>query len=425
MSGRAQAHAAERALGGAEIIPLRPVGPLDPVEPAPVPEEHHLGDRLAAFIDGELDHESRDRVQAHLATCPDCLEEADEHRRLKALLGGGAAPALSLAFTDRLLAIASGAPGEHDGGDDADGGSAGRSARRGERSERSANRPPRERGNLRGVDRGDRGEGAIRSLAGRSPARTQDQARARSTAASAGAGAGTGGGLAGAFGSGGLGRGSFGRSSLLGSGSLLGAGRFGSGALGADRPLRGVDPRAERDSGADPAVSDHDDEPPLAAAASPGDAAGDAAGGAGDGRGAHGGPEGRAERSARPASGPAVQPPPAWGRRFAFVAAGAFSVAAVALSGALSGVGVGPTPTRTTVDEPYGNVSNVSPVADTRGEVQAGLLGPGPSGSGVQGGASAQASYGAPTVVEAPLQSPTPRTALPVGVPRTAATGGR
>ncbi|WP_033820756.1 zf-HC2 domain-containing protein, partial [Kitasatospora sp. MBT63] len=47
--------------------------PVRPVEPAA--DEHHLGDRLSAYLDGELGHDSRERVQAHLATCPQCLAE--------------------------------------------------------------------------------------------------------------------------------------------------------------------------------------------------------------------------------------------------------------------------------------------------------------------------------------------------------------
>ncbi|MGE7383347.1 zf-HC2 domain-containing protein, partial [Serratia bockelmannii] len=33
------------------------------------PAEQHLGDRLAALVDGELKHDARERVLAHLATC--------------------------------------------------------------------------------------------------------------------------------------------------------------------------------------------------------------------------------------------------------------------------------------------------------------------------------------------------------------------
>ena len=35
----------------------------------PAPCEQHLGDRLAALVDGELGHDARERVLAHLATC--------------------------------------------------------------------------------------------------------------------------------------------------------------------------------------------------------------------------------------------------------------------------------------------------------------------------------------------------------------------
>lgn len=43
----------------------------------------HLGERLTAFVDGELGHGDRDRVLAHLAGCPDCRAEADALRGLK------------------------------------------------------------------------------------------------------------------------------------------------------------------------------------------------------------------------------------------------------------------------------------------------------------------------------------------------------
>jgi hypothetical protein len=43
----------------------------------------HLGERLTAFVDGELSHAERDRVLAHLAVCPHCRAEADKLRGLK------------------------------------------------------------------------------------------------------------------------------------------------------------------------------------------------------------------------------------------------------------------------------------------------------------------------------------------------------
>ncbi|MEU2869245.1 zf-HC2 domain-containing protein [Streptomyces olivoreticuli] len=66
------------------------------------PAEHHLGDRLAALVDGELGHDSRERVLAHLATCWKCKAEADAQRRLKSVFAEAAAPPLSDALLARL-----------------------------------------------------------------------------------------------------------------------------------------------------------------------------------------------------------------------------------------------------------------------------------------------------------------------------------
>ncbi|MGW6062937.1 anti-sigma factor family protein [Streptomyces sp. NPDC055189] len=54
--------------------------------------EQHLGDRLAALVDGELGHDARERVLAHLATCPKCKTEADAQRRLKSVFAEAAPP---------------------------------------------------------------------------------------------------------------------------------------------------------------------------------------------------------------------------------------------------------------------------------------------------------------------------------------------
>ncbi|MFF2750156.1 zf-HC2 domain-containing protein, partial [Kitasatospora sp. NPDC058048] len=79
-----------------------------PVRPtAPAAEEHHLGERLSAFLDGELGHDSRDRVQAHLATCPQCLAEADEGRAVKHMLTRTGTPGPSSALMARLMAVGS------------------------------------------------------------------------------------------------------------------------------------------------------------------------------------------------------------------------------------------------------------------------------------------------------------------------------
>jgi anti-sigma factor RsiW len=66
----------------------------------------HLGDRLSALVDGELDGAERDRAHAHLASCEQCRAEAAELRALKQRLRGlmSGAPA-EAAMTRRLIAM--------------------------------------------------------------------------------------------------------------------------------------------------------------------------------------------------------------------------------------------------------------------------------------------------------------------------------
>jgi anti-sigma factor RsiW len=66
----------------------------------------HLGDRLSALIDGELDGAERDRAYAHLAGCEPCRAEAAELRALKQKLRSlrTRAPA-EAAMTRRLIAL--------------------------------------------------------------------------------------------------------------------------------------------------------------------------------------------------------------------------------------------------------------------------------------------------------------------------------
>ncbi|MFI7097904.1 zf-HC2 domain-containing protein [Streptomyces sp. NPDC050161] len=78
------------------------------------PAEQHLGDRLAALVDGELGHDARERVLAHLATCGKCKAEADAQRRLKSVFARTAPPGPS----EGLLARLQGLPG---GGQDGPG----------------------------------------------------------------------------------------------------------------------------------------------------------------------------------------------------------------------------------------------------------------------------------------------------------------
>ncbi|WP_405011725.1 zf-HC2 domain-containing protein [Kitasatospora sp. NBC_01539] len=80
------------------------------------PDGHHLGDRLSAYLDGELGHDARERVQSHLATCPDCLAEADEARAVKHLLARTDTPGPSTLLMARLLAVAAPPDDESGGG---------------------------------------------------------------------------------------------------------------------------------------------------------------------------------------------------------------------------------------------------------------------------------------------------------------------
>ncbi|MEV1045082.1 zf-HC2 domain-containing protein [Streptomyces sp. NPDC049916] len=81
----------------------------------PTPAEAHLGDRLAALVDGELNHDARERVLAHLATCAKCKAEADAQRRLKSAFAMSASPSPSEGFLARLQGLPGG-PGGDDSG---------------------------------------------------------------------------------------------------------------------------------------------------------------------------------------------------------------------------------------------------------------------------------------------------------------------
>ncbi|MFE4971782.1 anti-sigma factor family protein [Kitasatospora sp. NPDC056651] len=215
-----------------------------PVRPAAA-EEHHLGERLSAFVDGELGHDSRDRVQAHLATCPQCLAEADEDRAVKHLLTGAGTPGPSSSLMARLMAV-----GNLPEDAPADGG--------------------RPTGRGRRDDDDDLPGGGVAAT--------------------------------GTLGGSRLDGGSFGR----------GAGAsFGAGALGADSPVPGVDPRAfGRGAVLRPLIGRRSARPEATAPARP-----------------------EATAPARPQPAAAALRSAARGRRLVFAAAGAFSVAAVTLGG--------------------------------------------------------------------------------------------
>lgn len=79
---------------------------------APTAAELHLGDRLAALVDGELGHDARERVLAHLATCRNCKVEADAQRSLKNVFADTAPPPPSDGLLARLQQLPGGEPGD-------------------------------------------------------------------------------------------------------------------------------------------------------------------------------------------------------------------------------------------------------------------------------------------------------------------------
>ena len=66
----------------------------------------HLGHRLSALIDGELDDVERDRVLVHLAGCEPCRSEAVALRTLKRRMNALGEAAADSALTRRLIGLA-------------------------------------------------------------------------------------------------------------------------------------------------------------------------------------------------------------------------------------------------------------------------------------------------------------------------------
>jgi anti-sigma factor RsiW len=66
----------------------------------------HLGHRLSALIDGELDAMERDRVLVHLAGCESCREDAVALRTLKRRMNALGEAAADAALTRRLIGLA-------------------------------------------------------------------------------------------------------------------------------------------------------------------------------------------------------------------------------------------------------------------------------------------------------------------------------
>ena len=65
----------------------------------------HLGHRLSALIDGELDDVERDRVLVHLAGCESCRTDAVALRTLKRRMNALGEAAADAALTRRLIGL--------------------------------------------------------------------------------------------------------------------------------------------------------------------------------------------------------------------------------------------------------------------------------------------------------------------------------
>lgn len=67
---------------------------------------NHPGASLSALVDGELGHDERDRVLAHLAHCAECRDEASALRRLKQRIRDLDDEAAGAELARRLVALA-------------------------------------------------------------------------------------------------------------------------------------------------------------------------------------------------------------------------------------------------------------------------------------------------------------------------------
>jgi anti-sigma factor RsiW len=70
----------------------------------------HPLDKLSAVVDGELDHDSRDKVLGHLVICDTCRSEVEAQRRLKTRLAATPDPELSMDLMQRLMGVPSFSP---------------------------------------------------------------------------------------------------------------------------------------------------------------------------------------------------------------------------------------------------------------------------------------------------------------------------
>ncbi|MEU8386211.1 zf-HC2 domain-containing protein [Streptosporangium sp. NPDC048865] len=66
----------------------------------------HLGERVSALVDGELNHHERDRALSHLTFCAPCRAEVEAMRALKSRLRSLDGPAMPTDLTMSLLRMA-------------------------------------------------------------------------------------------------------------------------------------------------------------------------------------------------------------------------------------------------------------------------------------------------------------------------------
>lgn len=65
----------------------------------------HLGPEVSALVDGELNHDDRDRALAHLTRCPACRAVVDSERAAKAVIANLSDPVPSEVLVASLLSL--------------------------------------------------------------------------------------------------------------------------------------------------------------------------------------------------------------------------------------------------------------------------------------------------------------------------------
>jgi alkylhydroperoxidase family enzyme len=68
----------------------------------------HLGDLVAPLVDGQLDHDTRDRALVHITHCAGCQHEVAFHRAVKARLSSLGGPDLPSLLVNRIVGLGAG-----------------------------------------------------------------------------------------------------------------------------------------------------------------------------------------------------------------------------------------------------------------------------------------------------------------------------